>query len=230
MAPPITRVSTRFTRFSSSAILVETFAPPTTASTGRSGLPSAFSRWVSSACMERPAALGSRCATPSVVAWARWAAEKASLTKMSPSAASCFGHGGIVVFLALVEAGVFQQQNLAVLQRGDGRFGLGPDAVLGETRPCGPPRPTAAATSTFSDMDGTTLPLGRSKWLSTITRAPLCASSRMVGAWRTMRVASVTLPSCDRHVEVGAHQHALALHVQVVEGAEPCFLWLSDDL
>ena len=49
------------TRFSSSSILVETLAPPTTAISGRSGLPSAFCRWSSSASIERPAATGSRC-------------------------------------------------------------------------------------------------------------------------------------------------------------------------
>src|SRR5580692_1038335 len=44
-------------------------------------------------------------------------------------------------------------------------------------------------------MDGTTLPLGRSKCDSTITRAPFSASSRMVGAVRSMRSMSLARPS-----------------------------------
>ena len=56
------------------------FAPPTIATTGRYGCPSALPSASSSACISRPASAGRRWATPSVEAWARWAAEKASLT------------------------------------------------------------------------------------------------------------------------------------------------------
>ena len=45
-----------------------------------------------------------------------------------------------------------------------------------------------------SVISGTRLPSGRPKWLSTITFAPLAASSLIVGAARSIRVASVTLP------------------------------------
>src|SRR5262245_23762242 len=58
-------------------------------------------------------------------------------------------------------------------------------------------RPTAldkGSTSGFRDISGTRLPSGRPKWLSTITLAPLLASSVSVGAARSMRVASDTLP------------------------------------
>jgi len=51
----------------------------TTATTGRSGWPSAFSSAESSACISRPAHAGKRCASPSVEACARCAAENASL-------------------------------------------------------------------------------------------------------------------------------------------------------
>ena len=60
--------------------------------------------------------------------------------------------------------------------------------------PAFPRLSTAPATIGFSDMDGTTFPFGRSKWDSTITFAPLSDSSRMVGACRSMREASVTWP------------------------------------
>src|SRR6266851_152258 len=52
----------------------------------------------------------------------------------------------------------------------------------------------SGATKGFSDISGTRLPSGRPKWLSTITLAPLAASSARVGTARSMRVASVTWP------------------------------------
>ncbi len=42
------------------------------------------------------------------------------------------GKGAVVLFLALVEAGVFEEQHGAVLERGDGLAGGVADAVLGE--------------------------------------------------------------------------------------------------
>src|SRR5471032_624422 len=53
----------------------------------------------------------------------------------------------------------------------------------------------SGSTRGFSDISGTRLPSGWPKWLSTITLAPLSASSLSVGAARSMRMASVTLPS-----------------------------------
>ena len=79
------------------------------------------------------------------------------------------GKAGIVLFLAGMEAGIFQQQNLAVLQALHRALRLWSDAVVRERHGAADLlRPAAPATG-FSDMDGTTLPLGRSKWLSTIT-------------------------------------------------------------
>jgi hypothetical protein len=51
-------------RFSRRSSLVETLAPPTTATTGRSGSPSAVSSARSSASISRPAQAGRRCASP----------------------------------------------------------------------------------------------------------------------------------------------------------------------
>ena len=41
----------------------------------------------------------------------------------------------IVLFLVLVEAGIFQTEDVAVLHRGDGLGGDVADAVIGERRP-----------------------------------------------------------------------------------------------
>ena len=69
--------------------------------------------------------------------------------------------------------------------------------------------PSAAAIGR-SDISGTRLPLGRSKWLQTMTLAPLPTSSRMVGDSRSMRVQVGDLAVPHRHVQVGAQQDALA--------------------
>ena len=55
MAPPMIRTFTLVTRLPSSFSLVDTFAPPTIAATGRWGLPRAASNASSSACIRRPA-------------------------------------------------------------------------------------------------------------------------------------------------------------------------------
>src|SRR3984893_2328314 len=52
----------------------------------------------------------------------------------------------------------------------------------------------SGSTKGLSDISGTRLPSGRPKWVSTITLAPLAASSARVGTARSMRVASVTWP------------------------------------
>ena len=156
---------------------------------------------------------------PSVEAWARWAAEKASLTKMSPSAASWLAKSGSF-FSSPAESGCFPAAAPRHPSAPSRRFRPPARRNPRRRQPGGrSPRP-AAGTTGFSDMDGTTLPLGRSKWLSTITRAPLSANSRMVGAWRAMRGGVGHLAVGHRHIEVGAQQHALALDIQPVERAE----------
>ena len=79
MPPPTTSWST----FSASAArivsFVETFEPPTIATSGRAGWPSAFVSASISAAISGPAqAIGANRAMPCVVASARWAVAKAS--------------------------------------------------------------------------------------------------------------------------------------------------------
>ena len=80
MAPPISTLSARSRNASSTPILSVTFAPPTTATSGRRGSSRMPASVATSRSSSRPAALGSRCATASVEACARWAAPNASLT------------------------------------------------------------------------------------------------------------------------------------------------------
>ena len=80
MAPPISTLSARSRNASSTPILSVTLAPPTTATSGRCGSSRMPVSVLTSRSSRRPAADGSRCATASVEAWARWAAPNASLT------------------------------------------------------------------------------------------------------------------------------------------------------
>ena len=54
---------------------------------------------------------------------------------------------------------------------------------------------SSSAATGRSDISGTTLPFGRSKWASTMRAPPLLRISRSVGTTRSMRVASVTTPA-----------------------------------
>ena len=80
MPPPTITASSLPTRFFSTAILVETLAPPTMATDGRRGASSASFSACNSSASSGPAAAGSSDATATIEAWARWAQEKASLT------------------------------------------------------------------------------------------------------------------------------------------------------
>ncbi len=63
--------------------------------------------------------------------------------------------------------------------------------------------PSAMATGA-SDISGTRLPFGRSKWLHTMTLAPLPTSSRIVGVRRFEPRQVGDLPVAHRHIEIGA--------------------------
>ncbi len=52
----------------------------------------------------------------------------------------------------------------------------------------------SGSTTGFSDISGTTLPLGRSKWASSATLAPLATSALIVGRATRKRVSSVIAP------------------------------------
>ncbi len=88
MPPPTISRSTLPSRFSSTVSLVETFDPPTMATSGRLGASSAFSSASSSLVRSGPAqATGANLATPWVLASARCAVAKASMTYTSHNAA-----------------------------------------------------------------------------------------------------------------------------------------------
>ncbi len=125
----------------------------------------------------------------------------------------------IVLFLALVETGVFQKQDIAVLQRIDGGLGLVADAVFGKM-------------DTVSQNLGERLHDMRQRiFVRSNTfgatemgeQNDLCAFPGKFGNGRND--ALDTGQVCDfairhRHVEVNADQYALGLDVGIVESAE----------
>ena len=80
IAPPTARASTASSNASITPSLSETLAPPSTATNGRSGLVRRRSSTSTSRCSRRPAALGTCVGGPTIEAWARCEAPKASLT------------------------------------------------------------------------------------------------------------------------------------------------------
>ena len=80
MPPPTTSVSTLVARTLSTSSLSATLAPPTTATKGRAGCSRRPPSTSTSLAKRSPAALGRNCGGPTMEAWARWAAPKASST------------------------------------------------------------------------------------------------------------------------------------------------------
>src|SRR6476659_7624894 len=129
---------------------------------------------------------------PSTEAWARCATEKASLTKMSPSAASCATKAGSL-------------RSSPEWNRVFSRHRMSPGFMAFTSAAARSPMQSSAnatgrlrmaaiaGVSSLSDCAGSG-PLGRPKWESRITLPPLSAISQMVGATRSMRVVYVTLP------------------------------------
>jgi hypothetical protein len=104
------------------------------------------------------------------------------------------GKLGVVLFLARVEAGVFQDGDVARLQLRDIVGGERAGAVADEADRTAQHIFIARVTSD-SDISGLRAPLGRPKWASSRTMAPRSASSVTVGKVERSRVSSVTAPS-----------------------------------
>jgi hypothetical protein len=130
--------------------------------------------------------------SPSTEACARCATEKASLTKMSPSAASF-----------ATKSGSFSSS--PTWNRVFSRHTMSPGFIAATAAVASfPMQSSAKATGRFrtsaiaganslSDCLGS-CPLGRPKWESKMTLPPLSTNSMIVGAIRSIRVLSVTLP------------------------------------
>ena len=153
-----------------------------------------------------------------MVAWARCAAEKASLTQMSPSFAS-----------SATKAGSFFSSSL--WKRVFSRHRMSPSCIAPTALAAASPMQSSAkatgflitcasaAATGFSDSLGSR-PFGRPKCASRMTLPPLPEISLMVGAIALQPRGVGDAAIFHGHVEVDAQQHALALYVDVIEGAE----------
>ena len=129
-----------------------------------------------------------------------------------------FGKFRIVLLFARMKARVLQQQHVAVLQFRHGRLRDGPDAIFGEcdgaaehARECCGERLQRHAGHDFS--------AGPVEMGEHDDARPLVGKLFDGGglAFDARRVRDHAI--LHRHVEVGAHQHALPLDVQIVERA-----------
>ena len=132
MPPPITSASTLVTRFSSRSILVETLAPPMIAITG---LGRRFQRLAERVefGLHGAAGIGRQLVAEAFGRGMR--AVRGREGVVDPDVAELCqlrDEGRIVLLFFLVEAGVFQAEDVAVLHRGDGFRGGLADAVVGE--------------------------------------------------------------------------------------------------
>jgi hypothetical protein len=101
---------------------------------------------------------------------------------------------GILLF-AFVKAKIFKERDLPRLKRRNRSLCFFADAISGKARLAPADRFSNGATSGRSDKAGSCRPLGRWKWDITTTLAPFWMSASIVGASRSIRVASVTTPS-----------------------------------
>ena len=123
-----------------------------------------------------------------------------------------------VLFLAGMEAGVFEHQHVARLHRRDGLLGIWPDAIL---------REGDRLAENFRDRGHDRRQ--RLALVAALGPAEMRKQDRLAALVRDLadrrdgradaRVVGHA-PVLHRHVEIDAHQHALVLYVGLVEGAE----------
>ncbi len=126
--------------------------------------------------------------------------------------------GRIVLFFLFMETGVFQAEDIAVLHRGDGLLRDVADAILGESdglvdelRQCRRDR-----LQRFLGI----APLGPAEMREQDDLAALAGNFGDGGrdALEPRGVGDAAI--LHGNIEIDAQQHALALHVDVIEGAE----------
>ena len=129
------------------------------------------------------------------------------------------GQGGVVLLLARVVAGVLEQQDAAIGQRGGGGLGLWPDAVIG-------PDDGAAEGSGQGFHHGLQRHLRHALALGAVEMAADDNARALFGQFadggrQALDPRAVgDPPVAHGHVQVSAQQHPLAAGVEAIEGAE----------
>ena len=206
MPPPTISRSTFSSSASRMVSLVLTFEPATMATSGRAGFSSARSSAASSPTSSGPAqATGAKRATPCVEASARCAVPKASMTKTSHSAAMRARQLFVVLLLALVEAHVLAEHDLAGLDR------HAVEPVLHQRHAAGPAASDSRVATGASDSSGSYLPSsGRPEMRHQDDPRALVERHADGGQRRADARVAGDLAVLDRHVQILADQHALA--------------------
>jgi hypothetical protein len=194
MPPPTISTSTFAASARRIVSLVETFDPATMATSGRAGEASARPSASSSAAISGPAHATAACfARPCVVASARCAVPKASLTYTSQSFAIFCASSSLSFFSPLF----MRQFSSSTTLPGASALCHAPPATQSRTSGTGLPSNSdirvamgASESSAFHSPS-----VGRPRCDVTITAAPRSSASRMAGTDARMRVSSVMLPA-----------------------------------
>src|SRR5271165_1869069 len=202
IAPPIISTSAIFRKRSITPILSATFEPPTITTSGRTGSCIIFVSVRTSLSKRRPAALGSRWATPSVEAWARWHTPKASLTYTSASWASAAANSGSFV--------VSPGSKRTFSSRSTSPSPSSSVSALTSSPTTAGASVTFASVSSLSrsatgaiDRRSSRTPFGRPRWETSTSLAPRARSSSIVLSDDTIRVSSLTTTSPSGSVPSG---------------------------
>src|SRR5688500_4719155 len=194
MPPPTSTAWQRDRSASSTSSLPDTFAPPMTAWNGRAGLVSRRERASTSRSMRSPATAGRWCVIPSVLAWARCAAPKASSTYRSARLASAAANSWALASSAAWKRRFSSSSRSPARSLSTATWTPGPSAspVIRTGRPSSWLSRSATGLSRSASL---TLPFGRPRWLARITVAPRSRRLTRVGRLARMRVSSVMRPS-----------------------------------
>ena len=191
MPPPTMRVSTWSARRSSTVSLVDTFEPPTTATSGRAGWARARPRVSSSAHSSGPAqATGAARASAWVVHWARWAAAKASFTYTSIQRAM---RPASAASLAISPTLPRQFSSSTISPGSIRKLPRVQSPSSGTGWPSSSDRRTATGASESACVSAPST--GRPRCEVIITAAPATRQWRMPGSTARRRVSSATSPS-----------------------------------
>ncbi len=177
---------------------------------------------LTSSSSRRPAALGSRCATPSVLAWARWRHAERVVDVDVRELRERRGERRIVASSRPARSA--RSRAPAPRPRRAPRSAPSPARRRppGRASRCASVSSLSRSATGASERRSSRRPSGRPRWETSTSLAPRPRSSSIVCSAATIRVSSATTGVtvgvlAHRHVEVDPHEHPLAAHVQVVK-------------
>ena len=202
IAPPIRSVSAMSRKRSISAILSVTFAPPSTTTSGRSGL----RRWrsvVTSRSSSRPATAGAGARPRRPSTRARGAPSRTRRRRRRRRARRAARQRGVVLGLAALPARVLEHEHAARLEPLDAAPHLGPTTSGAWCTGASSSSPRRARDRRRARSPGRVPWAGRGASTGSAAR-PRSRSSSIVGSAARMRASSVDPRRPQRHVEVHA--------------------------